>query len=64
MPFGTPEELAEMGEIMLRQFPADLYPHLKEVATELVQSGFAYADEFEVGLDLILDGIERVRDEA
>lgn len=64
LPFGTPEELAAMGEIMLRQFPADAYPHLKDVATDLVASGFVYADEFEFGLDLILDGIARVQDTA
>ena len=30
----------------------------------VLQPGYDYADEFEFGLDLILDGLERVRDTA
>jgi hypothetical protein len=36
------------------------YPYLVEVVTELAKTGFAFADEFEFGLDLILDGLGRV----
>jgi hypothetical protein len=39
--------------------PADQYPHLVEIATELIAAGFDYAAEFEYGLDLVLDAIER-----
>jgi AcrR family transcriptional regulator len=65
LPFDTSEELAEAAESILAQFPADEYPHLAETITEHVtKSGYDYADEFEVGLDLILDGLERLRDTA
>jgi AcrR family transcriptional regulator len=65
MPFETPGELAEAAESILGQFPADEYPHLAETITEHVtKSGYDYADEFEVGLDVILDAIERLRDAA
>jgi AcrR family transcriptional regulator len=65
MPFDTSEELADAAESILRQFPAAEYPHLAETITEHVtKSGYDYADEFKVGLDLILDGIERLRDTA
>jgi hypothetical protein len=65
MPFDTPEELTEAAESILGQFPADEYPHLAETITEHVtKSGYDYADEFQVGLDLILDAIERLRDRA
>jgi hypothetical protein len=64
LPFDTSEELAEVAESILRQFPADEYPHLAETIVELTRSGFQFADEFEVGLDLILDGLERLRDTA
>jgi len=65
LPFDTAEELAEAAESILAQFPADEYPHLAETITEHVtKSGYDYADEFKVGLDLILDGIERLRDTA
>ena len=46
-------------------FPADAYPHLTEMILQhALQPGYDYADEFEFGLDLILDGLERVRDTA
>lgn len=61
LPFGSPEELAAMGEDFLRQIPPDEYPHLARVARELLEARFDYAKEFEVGLELILDGIERIR---
>ena len=58
LPFDTPEELAEVGAMMLEHVPADEYPYLSEVSRELLESGFAYGDEFEVGLDLILEASE------
>ncbi len=64
LPFGTPEELVEVAEIMLQGLPADEYPYLREVVTDSMASGFEYADEFEFGLGLILDGLERVQDAA
>jgi hypothetical protein len=39
----------------------DDYPYLGEVATELAKAGYDYTTEFEFGLDLILDGLERLR---
>ena len=41
---------------------AGAYPHLAEMITEhAMKPGYDYADEFEFGLDLILDGMERLR---
>ena len=61
LPFDT-SEVAELGQSMLRQFSAGEYPHLTEmIARHALQPGYDYADEFEFGLDLILDGLERVR---
>ncbi|HEV2789921.1 MAG TPA: TetR/AcrR family transcriptional regulator C-terminal domain-containing protein, partial [Solirubrobacterales bacterium] len=57
-----PGELAEAAESILGQFPADEYPHLAETITEhITKSGYDYADEFQFGLDLLLDGLERLR---
>ena len=65
LPFKTSEEAAEVAESILRQFPADAYPHLAELTIQhVLQPGYDYADEFAFGLDLILDGLERVRDTA
>jgi hypothetical protein len=37
-------------------------PYLVEVVEELGRAGYEYSQEYEFGLDLILDGIERLRD--
>ena len=65
LPFDTAEETAEVAETILSQFPADEYPHLAELTVEhVLQPGYDYGNEFEFGLDLILDGLEQVRDTA
>jgi hypothetical protein len=51
-----------MAVTFLDQFPAGEYPHLAELTTaHVLQPGYDYGDEFEFGLDLILDGLERAR---
>jgi AcrR family transcriptional regulator len=63
LPSGTPEQLAGMAELAMREIPAGEYPHLRRVIVDhVLKVGFDYADEFEFGLDLILDGLERIRD--
>lgn len=61
LPFGTPEQLAEMAESVLPRVPAAEYPRLNEAAAASLAAGYGYTDEFEFGLDLILDGLERLR---
>ena len=64
LPFETSEEVAELAENIFGRFSANEYPHLTELTVQhVLQPGYAYADEFEFGLDLILDGLERLRDE-
>jgi AcrR family transcriptional regulator len=43
---------------------ANRFPYLIEIAEELGTSGYDYTAQFERGLELILDGIERLRHEA
>jgi AcrR family transcriptional regulator len=63
LPSHTSEEAAELAENILRELPADKYPHLAEMITEhAMKPGYDYADEFEFGLDLILAGLERLRE--
>ena len=58
----TPEEVAALAENILRELPADEYPYLAEMIVEhALKPGYDYALEFEFGLDLILDGLERLR---
>jgi AcrR family transcriptional regulator len=62
LPFSTPEETAAMAVTFLDQFPAEVYPHLAELTTKhVLQPSYDYGNEFEFGLDLILDGLERAR---
>jgi hypothetical protein len=59
------EDLAELGASFLRELPAGEYPYLAEhVEQHLTESSDEDKDEFEFGLDLILDGLERIRDAA
>ena len=61
LPFDTPEETAEVAAEMMDAFPADAYPHLTELAVEhVLQPGYDYGDEYAFGLELILDGLERL----
>jgi AcrR family transcriptional regulator len=65
LPFHTPEETAELAQDILAGFPADTYPHLAELTTQhILRPGYDYGHEFEFGLDLILDGLERISDNA
>jgi AcrR family transcriptional regulator len=59
IPFETPEESAEMAKATLGEM-GELYPYIAEVAMEFRKSGYDYAQEFEFGLDLILDGLKRL----
>jgi AcrR family transcriptional regulator len=62
LPFDTAEETAEVAEMILKQLPAGEYPYLTELTVEhVLQPGYDYGNEFEFGLDLILDGLERLR---
>ncbi len=66
LPFETPEESGEAAAANLETVPpsaAQEYPYLLEVVVELAQAGYDYNSEFEIGLDLLLDGVERLRPE-
>ncbi len=60
LPFETREQTAELAEAIMASMPTDEYPHLTELAVEhVLKPGYDYGDEFEFGLDLVLDGLER-----
>jgi AcrR family transcriptional regulator len=63
IPFETPEESAEMAKTTVGGRGAE-YPYLAEVVVELGKRGYDYTEEFEFGLDFILDGLERSRGPA
>jgi AcrR family transcriptional regulator len=62
MPFRTREELVDLAEGFLRRIPADEFPYVVEHAEEhIAPPDPTEKPEFEFGLDLILDGLERLR---
>lgn len=58
LPFDDPDTAAEVAGEMVRQLPADEYPHLAEMATEhILRPGYDFGDEFGFGLEVILDAL-------
>src|SRR5690348_10752975 len=60
----SPDDFAAEAQRQMREYEAVLaqYPHLVEVVGGYIaQSGYDYAKEFLFGLDLILDGLDRLR---
>ncbi|MCF2526946.1 TetR/AcrR family transcriptional regulator [Yinghuangia soli] len=58
LPFDGSAELEEVADGILREMPADAYPHLTELAVEhALKPGYDYGDEFAFGLALILDAL-------
>jgi AcrR family transcriptional regulator len=65
LPFDTSEQTSELAQAMVAQFPTDEYPHLAEFTfSHVLQPGYDYGSEYEFGLDLILDGLERALDQT
>ena len=59
LPFEGPDNAGGVAEPMMRQFPTDAYPHLVEMVTEyILRPGYDFGDEFDFGLELILDGLD------
>ena len=62
LPFDATHEVAEMAQGMLEPFPMDEYPNLVAFITEhAMKPGYDFGDEFEYGLDVTLDGLERAQ---
>jgi AcrR family transcriptional regulator len=60
LPFSTPAESSALAQAMLARFAADQHPHLAEFTLKhVLQAGYDYGDEYEFGVGLIVDGLER-----
>ncbi|HEX5088096.1 MAG TPA: TetR/AcrR family transcriptional regulator C-terminal domain-containing protein [Nocardioides sp.] len=60
LPFEGPDSAAEVAESIMAAM-AGAYPHLAEFAEQhALQPGYDFADEFEFGLGLVLDGLGRM----
>jgi AcrR family transcriptional regulator len=59
LPFESPEELQALADSIMESFPAEAFPHMYELTIEhVLKPGYNYGDEFQYGLELILDGLE------
>jgi AcrR family transcriptional regulator len=54
----------EMAEAFLTAIPAEKYPNLHRMALHAMESGYDAESDFDFGLDIILDGLERILDES
>jgi AcrR family transcriptional regulator len=60
LPFDGPETVPAVAEPIMQRFPDGEYPHLVEMATEyILQPGYDFGNEFEFGLNVILDALTR-----
>ena len=60
LPFQTTEQTHEVAKAIFDQLPNGMFPHLVELTTQhVLQPGYAYANEFTFGLELIIEGLER-----
>ncbi|MGW0594085.1 TetR/AcrR family transcriptional regulator C-terminal domain-containing protein [Streptosporangium sp. NPDC002607] len=63
LPFTSSVGLEDVAGSILKRLPRDEFPHLAEmIADRALKPGYAYTEEFDVGLDLILDGLRRQRE--
>lgn len=59
LPFDADEGIDEFVGQIQERIPPDVYPHLTEQITgHVLNRDYDYADEFDIGLDLILDSLE------
>lgn len=56
-----PEEYAAAAAAYLPMLPASLYPHMYELSSHVADGSHDGTPDFAFGLDLILDGLERLR---
>lgn len=62
LPFHTAKETEDIAQAILKQMPPDEYPHLTELTVQhILRPGYDYGEEYDFGLVLILDSLERAR---
>lgn len=63
LPVDAPEEVAPLAQDILKGFGTGDYPHLAEFTTDhILQPGYSFGASFDFGLELLLDGLARVKD--
>ena len=61
LPFDNTDDLEQVVEEILPNLSMDEYPHLLELTTEhVLQPGYDYGNEFDFGLNAVLDSLQSV----
>ncbi len=55
-------EYASVAEEYMAMIPADQYPYINRLTHHVIGGGYDGLHDFELGLELILDGLEQFRD--
>ena len=59
LPFGGDHQIGDLADAILTAIPAAQYPYLREfTAHHALQPGYHFGSSFDVGLDLLLDGLD------
>lgn len=61
-PFDTPEEITETVATALEQEALSAFPNLVAMYEHALTYAYSLDDQFEFGLELVLDGLERLRE--
>lgn len=58
LPINGPESVTDVAESIMEHVAVETYPHLTEFSVEhVMKPGYDFGNEFEFGLDLVLDGL-------
>lgn len=61
LPFNTDDDISELAGSMVAAMPEGSYPHLVEFTMrQVLQPGYRFADSFDVGLEIIISGLDRM----
>lgn len=61
LPFDGRDTATEITAPLMERFSTGEYPHMVEIAVEhVLKPGYDFGDEFDFGLNLILDGLSRL----
>lgn len=62
LPVSSLDDVGELAREVISTFEGGAYPYMTEIATEhVMQPGYDFGDEFEVGRALVLDALETIR---
>ena len=62
LPLTSADEVEEVADSLVERLPRERFPHLAEMIADYAsRPDYSYGDEFDIGLELIIEGLERRR---